>query len=208
MKKSQKKKPQMINSKFGGLVWIESFRLSVMGLLMSLSMASVGLVGCENKKSDFPIRNYAGPVLVSENLNTTYTDSGRIKMRIEAPVQVEFVNGNQEYEKGMLVNFYQSEDTIQSYLKADFVHYNKQQDLYTAIGNVVLEDVIKHEKLTTQKLHWSRYEGKVFNNEYVEITKPGQTLKGKGFTASQDLSNYTILEPEGHIQNADSADFF
>lgn len=165
-------------------------------------------MACGEKKSEFPLRHYAGPVLVSENLNTLFTDSGRAKLRIEAPVQVEFSNGNQEYEKGMLVNFYKNEDTIQSYLKADFVHYNKQQDLYTAIGNVVLEDVLKHEKLQTNKLHWSRYEGKVFNNEFVEITKPGQILKGKGFTSSQDLSNYTILEPEGIILNADSTDFF
>lgn len=165
-------------------------------------------VCCQEKKNEFPIRQYAGPVLVSENLNTVYSDSGRTKLRIEAPVQVEFTNGNQEYEKGMLVSFYKTEDTVQSYLKADFVHYNKQQDLYTAIGNVVLEDVLKHEKLTTQKLHWSRYESKVFNNEPVEITKPGQILKGKGFTASQDLSNYTILEPEGIIQHADSTSFF
>lgn len=166
------------------------------------------LIGCEEKKHAFPIRQYAGPVLVSENLNTVYSDSGKTKLRIEAPVQLEFANGNQEYEKGMLVSFYKNEDTIQSFLKADFVHYNKQQDLYTALGNVVLEDVIKHEKLTTQKLHWSRYESRVFNNEPVEITKPGQVLKGKGFTASQDLSNYTILDPEGVIQHADSTSFF
>ena len=165
-------------------------------------------VGCEQKQNGFPQLKYAGPVLVSENLNTLYSDSGRTRMRLEAPIQTEFSNGNQEYEKGMRVSFYKTEDTIQSYLKADFVHYNKQQDLYTAIGNVVLEDVLKHEKLTTKKLHWSRYEGKVFNNEYVEITKPNQVLKGKGLTAAQDLSTYTILEPEGHIQHADSADFF
>lgn len=174
----------------------------------AIAAAGTILMGCNQEKKEFPIRHYAGPVLVSENLNTQYTDSGRTKMRITAPLQTEFANGNQEYEKGMHVSFYKTEDTVQSVLQADFVHYNKQQDLYTAIGHVVLEDVLKHEKLTTNKLHWSRVEGKVFNNEYVEITKPNQTLKGKGLTASQDLSTYTILEPEGHIQHADSADFF
>ncbi len=164
--------------------------------------------GCTESKVDLPIRHYAGPMLRSENLNTTYTDSGKTKMQLQAPIQVEYSNGNQEYEKGLTVTFYKSETLVQSVLKADFVHYNKQQDLYTAIGNVVLEDLIKHERLNTGKLHWSRSEGRVFNNEYVEITTPTQILKGKGLTAKQDFSSYTILEPEGQILHADSVDFF
>ena len=173
-----------------------------------LLAAMVILYACSEKKIESSIRIYAGPILRSENLNTAYLDSGKTKLRIEAPVQIEFLNGNQEYEKGILVTFYKTDTLKQSYLKADFVHYNKQQDLYTAIGHVVLEDVIKHEKLNTEKLHWSRTEGRVFNNEFVEITTPTQILKGKGLTAKQDFSSYTILEPEGQILNADSVNFF
>jgi len=165
-------------------------------------------VSCSEKRIDSDIRVYAGPILRSENMNTAYLDSGKTKLRIEAPVRIEYLNGNQEYEKGILVTFYKTDTVKQSYLKADFVHYNKQQDLYTAIGHVVLEDVIKHEKLNTEKLHWSRTEGRVFNNEFVEITTPTQILKGKGLTAKQDFSSYTILEPEGQILHADSVNFF
>jgi lipopolysaccharide assembly outer membrane protein LptD (OstA) len=165
-------------------------------------------ISCSEKRIDSDIRVYAGPILRSENMNTAYLDSGKTKLRIEDPVRIEFLNGNQEYEKGILVTFYKTDTVKQSYLKADFVHYNKQQDLYTAIGHVVLEDVIKHEKLNTEKLHWSRTEGRVFNNEFVEITTPTQILKGKGLTAKQDFSSYTILEPEGQILHADSVNFF
>jgi LPS export ABC transporter protein LptC len=175
-----------------------------------LIIATIGILesGCEEEKSDTIIRHYAGPMVRSENLNTVYSDSGKTKMRLEAPVQVEYADGNQEYEKGITVTFYKMDSIRQSYLKADFVHFNKQQDLYTAIGHVILEDLIKHEKLNTEKLHWSRSEGRVFNNEFVEITTPTQILKGKGLTAKQDFSSYTILEPEGQILHADSANFF
>ncbi len=178
------------------------------GFLMIMSGLAFLESGCEEEKADTVIRHYAGPMVRSENLNTVYSDSGKTKMRLEAPVQVEFSDGNQEYEKGLTVTFYKMDTIRQSYLKADFVHFNKQQDLYTAIGHVVLEDLIKHEKLNTEKLHWSRSEGRVFNNEFVEITTPTQILKGKGLTAKQDFSSYTILEPEGQILHADSADFF
>lgn len=129
-------------------------------------------------------------------------------MILMAPVQAEFANGDQEYQKGMIVQFFRTSDTVQSRLSADLVHFNKQQDLYTAVGNVVLEDLVKREKMTTTQLHWSRFEGRVFTNEHVEITTPKQTLKGKGLTARQDFSSYTILKPEGQIFDADSVDFF
>jgi LPS export ABC transporter protein LptC len=172
-------------------------------LLVSLIFSA-----CEDKKGPFALRFYAGPSLISENLNTLYSDSGFKKMRLEAPEQEEYTNGNQEYPRGLKVIFYNKDGSEKSYMKADFMLYNKQQDLYTATGNVVLEDIVKKEKLTTQKLHWSRIEGRVFNNEYVEINTPKQVLKGKGLTAKQDFSSYTILEPEGRILNADSDDFF
>lgn len=139
---------------------------------------------------------------------TAYSDSGKKKMVLLAPLRAEFSNGDQEYQKGMEVQFFKTSDTVQSRLKADLVHYSKQQDLYTAVGHVVLEDLVKRERMTTTKLHWSRYEGKVFTNEHVEIVTPTQTLKGKGLTARQDFSSYTILKPEGQIFNADSVDFF
>ena len=129
-------------------------------------------------------------------------------MAILAPIQAEFSNGDQEYQKGMEVDFYKNADTIQSRLRADLVHYNKQQDLYTALGHVELLDLVKREKLLTTKLHWSRVESRVFTNERVEISSPKQVLKGKGLTAKQDFSSYTILEPEGQIFDADSVDFF
>lgn len=164
--------------------------------------------GCSQKKTELPIRHYAGPMVSSESLQTTYLDSGQVKLEMQAPLQSEFANGNQEFPRGMTVHFFNTSGQLQSLLKADFVHYNKSQDLYTAMGRVVLEDLIKHEKLETEKLHWSRTEGRVFNNEFVRITTPSQILTGKGLTARQDFTSYTILEPEGRILHADSLDLF
>ena len=176
---------------------------SAMALLLSLACFS-----CEQKKSELPLRYYAGPLITTENLSTTYLDSGKVRMLMEAPLQMEFADGNQEFPQGFSVKIFETDNRLKSHLKADFVHYDKIQDLYTATGNVYLEDLIKKESLKTTKLHWSRTEGRVFNNEFVEISTPSQLLKGKGLNARQDFSSYNILEPEGTILNADSAGFF
>ncbi len=163
---------------------------------------------CQEKKSELPLRYYAGPLISTENLATSYLDSGQVRMSMEAPLQLEFSDGNQEFPNGFTVKIFESGNVLKSRLRADFVHYDKVQDLYTATGHVQLEDLQKKESLKTEKLHWSRSEGRVFNNEFVEISTPTQLLKGKGLTARQDFSTYTILEPEGTILNADSAGFF
>jgi LPS export ABC transporter protein LptC len=163
---------------------------------------------CQEKKQEAPLRFYAGPVISTRNLSTSYLDSGRIRMKVEAAVQLEYADGNQEFPEGFRVSIYDEEGKVRSSLKADFVHFDKVQDLYTATGNVLLEDLQKKESLKTSKLHWSRTEERVFNNEFVEITTPTQTLKGKGLTARQDFSTYTILEPEGTIRDAESDGFF
>ena len=176
---------------------------------LPLTMCAIFFLGsCKEKKTELPLRYYAGPLISTENLATTYLDSGNVRMTMKAPLQLEFADGNQEFPSGFTVEIYEGRDQVKSRLKADFVHFDKVQDLYTATGHVFLEDLLKKESLKTEKLHWSRSEGRVFNNEYVEISTPSQFLKGKGLTARQDFSSYTILEPEGTILNADSAGFF
>lgn len=173
-----------------------------------VSFLIFSLFRCTEKKKEAPLRYYAGPLISSRNLSTSYLDSGKIRMKVEAAVQLEYADGNQEFPEGFRVSIYDESGEVRSILKADFVHYNKAQDLYTATGNVFLEDLKKKESLKTTKLHWSRTEERVFNNEFVEINTPSQTLKGKGLTARQDFSTYTILEPEGTIRDAESGGFF
>jgi LPS export ABC transporter protein LptC len=180
----------------------KQFSVSVIFIFLAI------LSACEEKKKEVPLRYYAGAVISTTNLATTYLDSGITRLKMEAPVQLEYADGNQEFPKGFQVSIYNEAGIVRSSLKADFVHYDKVQDLYTATGNVVLEDLLKKESLKTTKLHWSRTEQRVFNNEFVEINTPSQVLKGKGLTAKQDFSSYTILEPEGTIHDANSDGFF
>ena len=64
---------------------------------------------------------------------------------------------------------------------------------------MVVDNTIKHEKLKSEELKWSRFEKRVYTNKFVRIETPQEILLGEGLTASQDFSTYKILKPRGTL---------
>lgn len=118
---------------------------------------------------------------------------------MRAPAQMEFSNGDREFPNGLEIEFYNKQGKLNSTLKADYVHYNKNQELYTGTGNVVIVNKEEKQTLYTDFLHWSRLEHRIFTNRFVKIITPDETLTGYGLTSQEDFSSYKILKPSGTI---------
>lgn len=119
---------------------------------------------------------------------------------LTAALQLEFSNGDREFPKGMHVEFFNDKEELESTLTADYVHYNKMQELYTATGNVIIQSLAEQKTMTTELLHWSRVERRIFTNRFVKIVTPKETLSGTGLTAREDFSSYQILKPSGILE--------
>jgi len=152
---------------------------------------------CNDGKEEIPFKYYSGPMAMVDCINTIYTDSGKVVLKMKAPMQHEFSNGDREFAKGMYVEFYTHKGELQSTLKANYVHYNKLQDLYTGTGDVKIINLMEEKSLTTELLHWSRTEKRIFTNKFVTIKNKGEILNGTGLSASQDFKTYRILKPSG-----------
>lgn len=100
----------------------------------------------------------------------------------------------------MHVEFFNDKEELESTLTADYVHYNKMQELYTATGNVIIQSLAEQKTMTTELLHWSRVERRIFTNRFVKIVTPKETLTGTGLTAREDFSSYQILKPSGILE--------
>ena len=155
-------------------------------------------LSCAEKGAKAP-QVYKGPVVTARNMFTVYTDSARTKVELRAPVQNEYANGNRTFPVGISIWFYNEQQQKESHLTADRAYFDKATEIYTGIGNVVVDNTIKHEKLKSEELKWSRFEKRVYTNKFVRIETPQEILLGEGLTASQDFSTYKILKPRGTL---------
>lgn len=161
-------------------------------------LAFVSLCAChsEDKKTVFH-ETYTGPLLELDSVNTLLSDSAKMKMRIMAPKQFEFVNGDRTFPNGLKIVFYKGNGKQDAVLTSNSGKYNKLKDLFTATGKVIIQNEAEKKKLTTEELNWSPKDKKVFTNMFVVIQTPTEVIKGDTLEAPQDFSSYKIRKVRG-----------
>ena len=168
-------------------------------MLCLFSMALL-LSHCGSKSDEMmQVQEYTGPILDIGPAVTYYSDSARVKMKMEAPRQLEFGTGDREFPQGLLLQFFDVDGNLTSTLKADYCYYTKKDDLYKATGNVVIEDVETKDRLDTEELYWDQKKEEVFTDKFVRIEKDGELHVGDGLEAKQDFSYWKILNSKGTI---------
>lgn len=155
---------------------------------------------CGTKSDEvMEIQEYTGPVVEIGPAVTYYSDSAIVKLKMEAPRQLEFGTGDREFPEGIYLQFFDKLGAPTSTLKADYCYYTKKEDLYKATGNVVIQDVETNDKLNTEELFWNEKKGEVFTDKFVRIEKDGELHVGDGLEAKSDFSYWKILNSKGTI---------
>ena len=169
--------------------------------LLSFFFLVVALASCNAIDEDDVKKKvvYKGPISQSKDISTLYSDSARLQIKLSAPLQWQYENGDGVYPKGINMAFYDKTGRVTNTVRANYGKYDKQTDSYLARGNVVVINVIKDETLRTEELHWDKQRRKLFTDKFVTIQTPTDALKGHGMTANQDFSDWHILRPSGNI---------
>jgi LPS export ABC transporter protein LptC len=149
------------------------------------------------QESDMPI--YEGPILELTNTETYYSDSAVVRIKLVAPKQLEFENNDREFKEGIYLEFYESDGTLSSNLKANYCYYYAKEDKWRALGNVVVKNIANNEQLNTEELYWVPDEEIVYTNKFVRIEAEGLIQMGEGLEAKQDFSWYKIKNSRGTI---------
>lgn len=160
---------------------------------------TVVLASCENDISTVKlIRPDQLPGETGVGMELIYSDSGKIKVKITTPRLERFESPVKRIvlPEGVFVEFFNDSGKVKSWLKADHaINYEGEEKMEVRRNVVVLNE--KGEKLQTEKLVWSRKDGKVFTDEPVTIRRQDEIVHGKGLEASEDFSDYVILEVTG-----------
>jgi len=151
---------------------------------------------------------------VSENVTLYFSDNGKQKIKLEAPVlnkvAVENTEGTKTEQKdkkekkkkavissnlicpeGMLVTFYDSLGVQESQL---YAKYGKliSETQYLLVRDSVVFTNLKEEKLETELLHIYFSKDSITTPEPVTITTAEGIIKGEGLTSNTGFTKYQL----------------
>ena len=156
-------------------------------------------MGCfKTTKTMEEMKPYEGPVMEIENMETIYSDSAEVKVKLKSPKEIELQNGNREFPNGLLVEFFE-DGKIKSTLTSNFGRFYKETNKYMVSGNVIIKSLADGKRMNTEEMFWLPAEERIYveKNKQVVITTQTEVLHGTGLEAKQDFSDYTLLKPHG-----------
>lgn len=146
------------------------------------------------------------PSFVVKGLETTFSDSGRVKLKIYAPELVRYDKVEKpydEYPKGLNVEFYNSAMQVTGTLKCKYAKYLINDELWEAKNDVEVNNSEKSEKINTHQLFWNMKKEMIYSDKFVRITTADEILFGEGFESNQEFSKWKIIKPTGSIKIKD-----
>ena len=137
--------------------------------------------------------------VIAKNSEIIYTENGRVKLKIFAPVAKYYQNTENpynEFPEGITVYNFSDSMEIESELTAKYANYSDYKQIWTASNNVVAKNS-KGETLNTEHLYWNQKKKTIFTEDMVKITTPDGVQYGQGFVSDESFSNWEIKKPKG-----------
>ena len=141
------------------------------------------------------------PSQFAKNIEIVRTDSGRIAVKIFAPILERFSNKEEPYNEfvqGINVITYSKYPTISSSLTCNYAKQEVNKELWEARDNVVAVNS-DGDTIKTEQMFWNLKTEKIYSDKHVNIRSGNEIIYGTGFTAQQDFSNWKITNIKGEI---------
>ncbi|MDP3312255.1 LPS export ABC transporter periplasmic protein LptC [Lutibacter sp.] len=146
------------------------------------------------------------PIGEANNIFLKHTDSGRINIKMKAPIMLDFNNREEhpytEFPKGLKISTIEKNgDSVtiegeyaKSYSKTLVSEINK---------NVVVISYAQNHKLITEQIFWDQKTHYFFTEKKFTFFTPQDTIYGTGFEATEDLKSWWVKNQTGVINIKD-----
>lgn len=157
---------------------------------------------CDRKEGtvkDLQIKDL--PTMSARNVETMYTDSGKVTMLIRSPLIQQFTTAENPYTvfpEGLTVLFYDKTSEPQASISSQYARYTEKDEIWELRDSVVAVSN-KGEVLETELLFWSQPRDKIWSDRFVRFTHDDQIVMGTGFDSDSRFSNWTIKNVTGTI---------
>ena len=172
---------------------------AVLSIIAMLFSCSKGLDQIQvSNKTDFL------PMSIAENINTKYTDSGRLTSILVSSKMINFSNQDfpfYKFPEGIHLTLFDKKKASSTVLSNNAMVYN-ETDLIDLRGDVVLTTAT-NDTLFTDQLYYDQKKEWLFTDFPVKFRTKDYITNGNGFDANQDFTNAQVLEVTGRIYIAE-----
>jgi len=145
------------------------------------------------------------PVIHATGIETIYSDSAIVRLKITAPELKEFAEAEErdpyiEFPQGLKAVFYNKSGRIESSLEAEYAVYTKKTKQFEASTNVVVKNFSEQQELYTEQLFWDQQSEKIWSDKFVKIiTENGPTYGEEGFESDHNFTKFRIKKSRGQM---------
>ncbi len=172
-------------------------------------LLAVTLFACENNIEEVNAitQKKKFPVETADSIEVIYSDSGKVLMKITAPLMEHYVSDSSyiELSKGVHVIFFNDSLQPQTELTAEYAINKERESIMEAKRNVVVVNE-KGDKLNTEHLIWDKNTRMIRTEEFVKITTEDEVIMGNGLEADEHFTKYKIKQIKGIISIKENED--
>ena len=142
------------------------------------------------------------PIGEAYNINHIHTDSGRVNVKMKAPVMLDFGNRSNhpysEFPKGIkITSIEKNGDSIT--IEGGYAKSYKKTEVSEIKNNVLIYSYAQKHKLMTEQVFWDQKSHYYFTEKNFVFYTLTDTIKGTGFEASEDLKTWWVKNQSGVI---------
>lgn len=160
------------------------------------------LTSCDRKNVTITDLQIAGlPALSARDLETMYSDSGRVTLVMRSPLIEQYKSGEHPhtlFREGLTVLFYDLMEEPQATIRANYARFTEKDEVWELRDSVVATSN-KGEMLETELLFWSQAKERLWSDRFVKFTHDDQIVMGTGFESDARFTDWTIKNVTGTI---------
>ena len=192
----------------------EYFRKDSFKTTIALFVSAIVVLSCEDKtpKASAIDDDKNTPTTTIRNLAVDYTENGVVRIKIDAPLVEQYMMADEPYSvfsEGFHLRSYNADSVLQSEIVADYaLNKEKPEELWQAIGNVVVINFLEKQELRTDTLYWNRAQRRIYTDApvYIKLSNGTDTYGANGMWADEQFENYQInAAHSGHIYYEEGA---
>lgn len=159
-----------------------------------LVFLSITCISCDDDIDTSLLEPYLGPISEASDVLLYHSDSAIVRTQLKAKKQIEFETGNLEFPEGINITFFDINGEITTTMKADKGYYSKKDNLYRGEGDVVVDNLEKEQKLSSEELFWDPNAKKIYTDKFVTIEEKETLFNGTGMEADEGFNEYKLFK--------------